>query len=107
MLQVENINPVNKGTLLATCSVKIVPWKLTLHEVKIFEQGAKRWIGMPAREFVAPDGSKKYQELITFDCDAAKNRFRSQIMEAVDTYLQANPDLKAEDVIKEDEDMPF
>ena len=40
MIEVQNINAVNKGSLLATCDVHIVPWKLTFHEVKIFEKGA-------------------------------------------------------------------
>lgn len=107
MIEVQNINPVNKGTLLATCSVKIIPWKMTLHDVKIFEKGTNRWLGMPSKEFTNDLGEKKYTELMTFDCDAVKNRFRSQIMGAIDKFLEGNPDLTPEDAIKETDEIPF
>lgn len=107
MLEVQNIQPVHKGNLLAVCDVHIIPWKMTLNEIKIFEKGANRWIGMPAREFVNEQGERKYIELVTFDNDGVKNRFRSQIMGAIDKFLAENPDMKPEDVIKEDEDLPF
>ena len=107
MLEVQNINAINKGTLLAVCDVHIVPWKLTLKEIKIFEKGANRWIGMPAREFVNEMGEKKYIELMEFDNEGVKNRFRSQIMGTIDKFLSENPDMKPEDVVKEDDSLPF
>lgn len=107
MLEVQNINAVDKGSLLATCDVHIVPWKMTLHEVKIFQKGANRWIGMPAKEFTNDMGEKKYTDLITFDNDGVKNRFRNQIMGAIDKFLSENPDMKPEPVVKEDDEMPF
>jgi len=106
MIEVSNINPVNKNSLLATCSVYIKPWHIFLHEVTIFQKGANRWVGMPSRQFES-GGEKKYVELITFDSDAVKKRFRDQIMVAVDKFLDANPDCTPEDVIKEDQDFPF
>ncbi len=107
MLQVKNINPVGKGNLVATCDVRIAPWKTTLKEVKIFEKGANRWLGLPSKEFINKDGEKKYVELVEFDDDNTRNRFKAQIMGAVDKFLAENPDMKPEDVIKEDEDLPF
>lgn len=107
MLEVQNIIPINKGNLLASCDVHIIPWKLTLREVKIFEKGANRWISMPAREFINDLGEKKYIELMSFDNEAIKNRFRTQIMSAVDKFLSDNPEMKTEDVIKQDDDVPF
>lgn len=106
MIEVSNINPVMKNSLLATCTVHIKPWKLYLHEVTIFEKGANRWVGMPSRQF-EQNGEKKYVELITFEGDAVKKRFRDQICQAVDKYLATNPDCKPEDVITEDSDFPF
>ena len=107
MISVQNINAVNKGSLLATCDVHITPWKMTLNDVKIFEKGANRWISMPSREHVNELGEKKYIELITFDNEGVKNRFRSQVMGAVDKYLEQNPDMKPEDVINNDSTFPF
>ncbi len=107
MIEILNINPVNKGSLLATCDVHIIPWKMTLHEIKIFEKGAQRWLGMPAKEFTNDMGEKKYTDLVSFDNDSVKIRFRNQIMAAVDKFLADNPELKPEDVIKLDDGMPF
>lgn len=107
MIEILNINAINKGNLLASCDVHIVPWKLTLHEVKIFEKGANRWITMPSKQFTNDQGEIKYTELISFDGEAVKNRFRSQIMGAVDQFLALNPDMKPEDVIKETDEAPF
>lgn len=107
MIQVTNINPIQKGSLLAICDVYIEPWDMELCEVKIFEKGVNRWLGMPAREFVTDNGEKKYFELVKFRSEAKRNRFRSQIMGAVDKYLAENPEMTPEDVIKEDEECPF
>jgi len=107
MLEVQNIEAVHKGSLLAKCSVHIVPWQLTLHDVKIFEKGVNRWIGLPAKEYTNEMGEKRYTELVTFDNDGVKNRFRSQIMGAIDKYLAQNPDMTPEPVITEEDPLPF
>ncbi len=107
MLEVQNINRVDKGSLLATCDVHIKPWKMTLHEVKIFQKGASRWLGMPSKEYTSDLGEKKYTDLVTFDNEGVKNRFRSQIMGAIDEYMASNPDMKPENVINEDDEIPF
>lgn len=107
MLEIQNINAIHKGSLLATCDVHIAPWHVTLNEVKIFEKGAQRWLGMPSREYDGGDGNKKYVELITFDNDGVKNRFKQQVMAAVDKYLASNPDLTPEEAIKASDEIPF
>ena len=107
MIEIQNIQKIGKGSLLALCDVHIIPWKMTLHEVKIFEKGANRWISLPAREYVNPMGEKKYIDLISFDNEATKNRFKDQIMPAIDKFLLDNPEMKPEDIIKESDEVPF
>ncbi len=107
MIDVKNIHAVNKGTLLATCDVHIIPWQMTLHEIKIFQKGSNRWIGMPSKDFTNESGEKKYTELVTFDSESVKNRFRNQIMSAIDKYLASNPEMKPEDIIKDVDELPF
>ncbi len=107
MIEVTNVVPVNKGSLLCTCDVYIQPWDLELCEVKVFEKGANRWLSMPSREYTNPEGVKKYVELINFRKEATKKRFRDQIMSVIDKYLLDNPDLKVEDLIKPDSELPF
>lgn len=108
MLEILNINPINKGSLLATCSVHIKPWKLMLHDVKIFEKGANRWVAMPSKEFKNENtGEIKYTELMVWDTDSVKNSFRNQVMAAVDKFMASNPELKLEDAIKATDELPF
>lgn len=107
MIEISNIMEVRKGSLLATCDVYIQPWDLELCEVKIFEKGQNRWLGMPSREFTNPAGEKKYVELINFKKESTKTRFRAQILAAVDKFLEQNPDLTPKDVITEGEELPF
>jgi hypothetical protein len=107
MIEVKNINPINKGSLLAICDVHIIPWKMTLLEVKIFEKGDNRWITLPCKEYINEMGEKKYIELIAFDNDVIRSRFRGQIMKAIDDYMTHNPNLQPEDVIKNTEELPF
>lgn len=106
LIEISDINPVMKNNLLATCTVHIKPWKIKLHEVTIFEKGQNRWVGLPSRQYES-NGEKKYMELITFDSESVKKRFRDQICLAVDKFLASNPDCKPEDVIKEDDQIPW
>lgn len=107
MIEVENIQAINKNYLLASCDVHIIPWKLTLRGIKIFEKAGGRWITLPAKEIIKDNVEKSYEEMITFDNDGVKNRFRNQIMDAIDKYLANNPEMKPESVIKENDDLPF
>jgi cation diffusion facilitator CzcD-associated flavoprotein CzcO len=92
--------------VLAICDVHIKPWQMTLKEVTIFQKGMQRWIGMPSRMY-EKDGERKYKELIEFDNEPAKKRFRDQVMKFVEAYLEKNPNLEPESLVKIDEDMPF
>ena len=108
VIEVQNIKRLDKGSLLAVCNVRIVPWKTTFRDVKIFQKGANRWIALPSREIVNPTTNEKYYfEMITFDTEEIKNRFRDQITAAIDEFLEKNSDMKPEDVIKFDDDLPF
>lgn len=105
-IKISNIEKIEKNSLLASCDVHIVPWKMTLHNVTIFEKGQQRWLGMPSRKW-EKDGEEKYQELISWTDEGVKKRFRSQIMKAVDAYLAENPSLEPEPAIQENEEIPF
>ena len=107
MIEILNVQPIDKGMVLAKCDVHIIPWKMTLKEIMIFQKGAQRWITLPSKQFTNEEGQVKYSELVVFDNEAIKNRFRNQIMDAIDKYLEANPDMKQEDVIKQSDDLPF
>ena len=101
MIDITNINVLNKGNILATCTVHIRPWKLKINEVIVFQKGQNRWISLPSRKF-DKDGETKYFPLMEFDDNGADKRFRDQIMTAIDAYISKNGDLTPEDTIKND-----
>jgi hypothetical protein len=45
--------------------------------------------------------------MVSFDNEGVKNRFRNQITGAIDKFLEENPEMKQEDVIKLHDDLPF
>jgi len=106
MIEVSNVFPINKGDLLASCSVEIKPWKLKIHKVVVFQKGINRWVSLPREKYEA-NGETKYNDLMEFTDSGATKRFRDQIMQAIDEYIEKNGDMVPEDVIKEDEPFPF
>jgi DNA-binding cell septation regulator SpoVG len=106
MIDIISVNPINKGDTLASVSVAIRPWKLKIHEILVFQKGVNRWVSLPSRKY-EKDGEIKYAKLIEFDDSSVEKRFRDQIMQAVDAYVEKNGDLLPEDVVKEDEPFPF
>ena len=107
LIEVLNIEKIEKGTLLAQCDVRIVPWKMTLIGVKIFEKGANRWVNLPSSKEVLADNTVKYTELVAFDSDFIKRKFRDQVMAAIDKHIAENPEMKSEPVITDGGDLPF
>jgi len=107
MIEIINIKAIRKGMLLGTCDVYIAPWDMEIMDVKIFEKGSNRWIGMPSKEIPNGDFEKKYVELIKFRKSATSNRFKEQILNAVKKELTANPNMEPIDAIKELGDFPF
>lgn len=106
MIDVINVNPINKGDLVASVSVYIRPWKMKIHEITVMQKGVNVWVNLPQRKY-EKDGETKYAKLIEFDDPGADKRFRDQITQAVNTYIDKNGALEPENVIKDDEEFPF
>lgn len=108
VIEVSNVKPIGKNSLLASCTVRIVPWKLTLTEVNVFQKGNQRWVGMPARKVESKDGGEpRYFEQMQWDNNEVAQRFRNQVVEAVDAWLIANPEMKPEPVVTAEDEVPF
>jgi hypothetical protein len=106
MIEIFNVNPINKGDLLASCSIHIQPWKLKIHKVMVFQKGINRWVSFP-REKYEVGGETKYTDLMELTDPGATKRFRDQVVEAVEAYIAQNGDMVPEDVIKDNQDFPF
>lgn len=107
MIEIQNVERVNKGSLLAKCDVLIVPWNQILCDVKIFEKGPQRWIKMPCKEYTDSMGEKKYKELVRFKTPEISNKFRDAVVEAINNYLENNPEIEPAALFKEDDNIPF
>ncbi len=77
--------PIGKNTLLATFTLHL-PSGMAIKNVMLHEKGAKRWIQLPASEWLR-DGKTQYAHLIDFDSNAAKERFHELAMQAVKKHL--------------------
>lgn len=88
MIEILKSKMINKGTLLAVCDVNVIPWKITLKEIKIFQKGSSRWLGMPCRDYLNEKNEKQYYELVAFEDDTAKNAFRDSVLLAFDKMNQ-------------------
>ena len=106
MIEVFNVNPIHKGDLVASVSVHILPWKFKIHKITVFQKGTQRWVSLP-REKYESNGETKYSDLMEITDAGAANRFRAQILEAVDLYEAKNGGFVPEDVIKPEEPFPF
>lgn len=106
MIEILNVNAINKGSVQATCTVHVKPWKLKIHKVMIFQKGNNRWVSLPSEKFEV-DGETKYKDLMEFDDATVLKRFKDQVLLAVDLYIQEKGDLIPEDVVKKNEDFPF
>lgn len=107
MIEIKNVKPLRKGSLLAVCDVRIVPWQITIHDVKIFQKGINTWINLPSVEFTTKTGEVKHKDMVSFDNDDVLKRFRNQVMPYITSYLDKNPDLEPEPVITESAELPF
>jgi hypothetical protein len=77
--------PYEKNTLKGFLSVELASG-LVLHSLMLHEKNGSRWIGFPAREWVH-EGIKQFARFIEFRDRAAADRFRDQVLDALDVHL--------------------
>jgi hypothetical protein len=61
---------------------------MVIHDLSIHEKGGSRWVGPPAREWTDSQGRKQYVPVIEFRDRGTQNRFRDQVLAALDKYLE-------------------
>jgi len=62
-VQVENVKPINKGSLRAFCTVVI--GGLKIHSCRIIQDGDKSaLVSLPQHEWTGQDGKKRYSPLV-------------------------------------------
>lgn len=81
--------PLSKNTLRGFFSATL-PSGLVLHSLMLHEKGESRWIGFPAREWTDNQGVKQFAKLIEFADRPTAERFRDNLLEALDKHLEAS-----------------
>ena len=102
-IQISNVTMKNKGALILQCDVKLVPWGLSLREVRYFEKGQNYWVGMPCRSWKGDDDQWCFKELIQFEDIDTKEKFRRSICEEIRKCIENGIDETPE----MDEEVPF
>ncbi len=78
-----DLRKVNKGALVAFCTLNIPAWHLTLNDCKWFKTNKGEWIGLPSSSFTARDGAVRYKNLVEFSDKEASARFQEAALAAV------------------------
>src|SRR6516164_2140102 len=87
--------PITKGTLRGFFILRLAS-RLTLRECALHEKAAARWIALPGRAQIDPDGKQRinpatgkrlYIPVVEITDKEARERFRSQALAAIDRLL--------------------
>lgn len=107
-LEIMSATAINKGVVIAKCDVHIVPWKIILKDVTIFEKDGKRWPSMPSARWTH-EGKTKYKEVVAWADSETRERFREQFLKVWDEYVAAGllTEPESPKSVSEDEDIPF
>jgi hypothetical protein len=87
VIAIQDWKPIEKNTLKGTFSA-IMPSGMVFHNLMLHEKGSSRWIAFPAREYFDPQGVKQYANFIQFTERDIADRFRDQVLAALDRVLE-------------------
>lgn len=100
-MEILNLSIINKGALKAKFDVNIGQWGLTIKQCTYFDNGTKRWVNLPTREYTDQDGTKKHIMLVRFNTQELQDRFSKSCLEKVDVLMQQQP------VAEQASELPF
>jgi hypothetical protein len=83
---VRGFKPFEKNTLRAFVSFEL-PNGMILHGCTLHEKNSSRWIGLPAREYQKADNERSWTPLVEFSTKAARERFQTAALAAIDAYV--------------------
>jgi hypothetical protein len=78
--------PHSKNTLRGFFTATL-PSGLVLHDLMLHERDDARWIAFPGRERKDAQGQRQFARFVEFRDRETANRFRDQMLEALDRYL--------------------
>ena len=106
MIEITNFKLLNKGSLIAQFTAKMVKWGgLQIREITLFNNGNKKWLNMPSRQYEDGEGKKKYFAYLAYEERTLDDKFKAAIMDAVEAYMSKN--LTERPAEANQEDFPF
>jgi hypothetical protein len=84
-LQVTKWRAYRKNTLRGFVDVRF-PFGLTIYDITVHEKGARRWVGLPAKQVLEGDRAKKvddkfiYTQMLGFDTRAQGDMFSDAVI---------------------------
>jgi hypothetical protein len=87
MFEIQKLELLNKGTLIAKFNVKVLKWGgFVIRDCTLFDANGKKWVGMPARQYEV-DGKKKYFSYVGFEEKEMDDKFKGHLLNSVEEYL--------------------
>jgi hypothetical protein len=83
---VSNAKRVSKGSLRGFFDLEM-PSGLTIRGAMLFEKDGRRWIGLPSREWIKPDGTKAYQPIVEIPDREARDKFNAAVLPLAERAL--------------------
>lgn len=78
-----------KNTLKSFLSVRLTNAGLEIRDMTLHEKNGKRWIQLPSKPYQKDDGSQGWSYIVKFYHEARGKQFQKAVLEALDSYLQA------------------
>ncbi len=87
-MEIISHKPINKGFLIAECSLMIPKWgDVIIENIKVFKKENQHWIQFPSKEY-EKDGQKKFFPLIRFKDKNMQDNFQRAFFQAYDKFVQ-------------------
>ena len=85
-LLVSNWKPYEKNTLRGFMTLTL-PSGLVIHNCALHQKDNSRWIGLPARQYTATNGTVSWSPMVEFASKEARYAFQDAALEAIDRFL--------------------
>lgn len=86
-IEIVDFRKYTKQTLRGFLTVRLTNIALEIRECTLHEKNGKRWVGLPAKPYQDEDGTQKWSYIIKFYEKVLYNRFQSEVLKALDGYL--------------------
>ena len=78
-MKLTNPKRIGKNTLVGVFDLEM-PSGLKINGVMLHEKNGKRWVQFPSKEWLTPDGEKRYLPLIEFASNDVRDRFQALVL---------------------------